>query len=362
MGIQTALANELERLIAYRPVTGYNEQMGLLFDYLEAELSELDLKIKRGEHKGYPYILAGTKSTAKSKVLLQAHVDVVPAEPSQFRLVNRDGKLYGRGSYDMLFATASYLILLRELHAKNNLQKLDLGIMLTSDEEIGGFEGVGELIKTYDCQVCFLPDAGSFTAACIKSKGVLQIEVTSIGVAGHSSRPDIYKSPILPLTEFISAFNREFPNDDTGAVTYAVTRISSGSASNQVPHAAKATLDIRYPVGEDATEIQEKVVKLAKRYNLSTEQIELAMPYEANADDPGFRAFADIYTEVTGAALKTQHNLGSSDARFFTEKSIPVIMIRPDGGDIHGEQEWVGAESLRKFYTVLKAYITKEAQ
>lgn len=357
----TDITNELERLTAFRAVTGDIFQTNLLFDYLETELIKLGLDVRRGAVKGYSNIVAGTKSTDKCKLLLQAHLDVVPAEPIQFRLIKDQDKLSGRGVYDMLFATAVYLVLLRELKQNDQLDQFDLGLMLTSDEEIGGFYGVGHLVKDYDCDVCFLPDAGSFKSACIKSKGVLMLEIESIGQAGHSSRPSQSKNPILPLAEFVIAVESKYPNADDNGVTCSVTQFQSGGASNQVPHAAKATLDIRFPAGENATEIQKHITQLATAYHLSVHQLELAMPFVADTDDPQFKSFSDCYKEVTGNELAREHNLGSSDARFFAEKGIPVIMIRPDGGDIHGEQEWVGAESLGKFYNVLKAYITKVA-
>src|SRR5579862_6285724 len=35
------------------------------------------------------------------KIILNAHLDVVPAAAEQFIPIEKDGKLYGRGAYDM---------------------------------------------------------------------------------------------------------------------------------------------------------------------------------------------------------------------------------------------------------------------
>jgi len=48
---------------------------------------------------------------------------------------------------------------------------------------------------------------------------------------------------------------------------------------------------------------------------------------------------------------------GSSDARFFLEKGIPAILIRPVGGNLHSEKEWIDIKSLEVFYEVLKEFI-----
>lgn len=178
MTIPTAITTELERLMAFRPVTGETARIGSLLDYVEGSFKAAGLKIERGVNGGHPYLMAGTKSTKSSEVLLQAHVDVVPASDDFFKLTSDGRKLFGRGTYDMLFATATYLVLIRELSERGDLNKYDLGIILTSDEEIGGMYGVGSLSRDYDCHVCVLPDAGTLTEAGVASKGVLQLVVT----------------------------------------------------------------------------------------------------------------------------------------------------------------------------------------
>ncbi len=54
-------------------------------------------------------------------------------------------------------------------------------------------------------------------------------------------------------------------------------------------------------------------------------------------------------------------SFGSSDARFFGEKNIPVIVIAPVGGEIHSDNEWIDLEDLGRFYNVLKQWIIKES-
>lgn len=85
------------------------------------------------------------------------NVDVVePNEPEQFQPQIKDGKLFGRGAYDMKFAVACYLNLLLELGSK--LSEYNFGIMLVSDEELGGFHGTGKLVEQgWPSEFCFLP-------------------------------------------------------------------------------------------------------------------------------------------------------------------------------------------------------------
>ena len=79
-------------------------------------------------------------------VLLMAHIDVVDAADPQFDPVIRDGKLFGRGAIDDKYAVALSLVLAKEhverLRQQGRTQKdLPFGVLITSDEEVGGHNG-----------------------------------------------------------------------------------------------------------------------------------------------------------------------------------------------------------------------------
>lgn len=346
--------------MAFRPVTGKTARIGSLLDYVEGSFKAAGLKIERGLNSGHPYLLAGTKSTKRSGVLLQAHVDVVPARDALFKLTESQGKLTGRGTYDMLFATAAYLVLIRELDESGDIDKLDLGIMLTSDEEIGGIYGVGPLSKDYDCDVCFLPDAGNLTEAGIASKGVLQLAVISTGIAGHSSRPANFQNPIVPLAAFVADLEELYANTDITQTTCAITRFNSGEADNQVPRTGRLTLDIRFSPTDDSAQIINQISDAASFHGLAIEIISDEAAFQTDPTHPKFLEFVDAYEKVIGRDLGLIIEPGSSDARFFALKDIPVIMVRPTGGDLHGDSEWVDKDSLAVFYGLLKTYVTAQ--
>ena len=121
--------------------------------------------------EGYSSWVMTTQSTSSPRIWLVAHLDVVPASTALFSPVVKDGRMYGRGVYDIKMAIACYLRLMRELpHA-------DIGMMITTDEEIGGMNGVHRLLEAgYRCDVALLPD-GRFNWNLEKeAKGVLQIQ------------------------------------------------------------------------------------------------------------------------------------------------------------------------------------------
>lgn len=89
--------------------------------------------------------------------------------------------MFGRGVYDMKMAAACYIRLFRELHKKDNLSNYNIGIMLVSDEEIGGSNGVGYLLNEGGVKgsIAFIPDGGFNWKIEEQAKGVLQLKLKS---------------------------------------------------------------------------------------------------------------------------------------------------------------------------------------
>jgi acetylornithine deacetylase/succinyl-diaminopimelate desuccinylase-like protein len=67
--------------------------------------------------------------------------------------------------------------------------------------------------------------------------------------------------------------------------------------------------------------------------------------------------FVELYKSHTGRPIEYIKAHGSSDARYFDDIGIPVIMFRPDGGNAHGDGEWLSYESWQKFHTILEHYV-----
>ena len=114
------------------------------FDYLEQQFSRHNLHVTRSSQNGHESIVATVKKTKQPTVFFAAHMDVVAASDKMFTLREDDTNYYGRGTYDMKLAIASYLVMLDRLH--DDLEHYDIGFMITGDEEVGGIDGAGRLL------------------------------------------------------------------------------------------------------------------------------------------------------------------------------------------------------------------------
>ena len=152
------LQHVLKQLVSIRSYSNDGTANARLLDLVEKELKPY-LMIRRFSSHGHPSLIATTRNTKKPKLLLAAHTDVVPGPDTLFRLRQKGNRLMGRGAVDMKFAIACYVSLVKEL--RKQMRGYDVGILLTSDEEIGGVDGGEEVLKKgYKTEFGFLAGSG----------------------------------------------------------------------------------------------------------------------------------------------------------------------------------------------------------
>ncbi|MDR3125452.1 MAG: M20/M25/M40 family metallo-hydrolase, partial [Candidatus Nomurabacteria bacterium] len=295
-----------------------------------------------------------------AKVLLQSHVDVVPASVSQF--VAKSQRCYGRGVYDMLFAAAAYLHLADELG--KCCKNYNIAIMLTGDEELGGMHGSKALLDLgYKSEICVLPDAGEGLGdLSVSSKGVFQTTVTITGRSHHASQPWDGDSAARKLAHFLVEAEKLYDNSDRAGATMTISRLQAGMADNQGPAVASAVLDIRYPSEHHPSDIKASFNSLLKKYNGRANDLMNSPAVQLDISQPPVQRFLEIYRRHVGRDISFSQACGSSDARFFSGCGIPVLMFRPDGGGLHSDNEWLSVRSFEKFYEIIKDFTLGQAK
>src|SRR3989338_4868296 len=153
------------------------------------ELTKKELKgfnISSYSKEGIPSLLISNseQKLKKFKIILNAHLDVVPAKENQFSPQEKDGKLYGRGAYDMKAAAAVEILVFKELAKKLNYP---IALQLVTDEEIGGNNGtkyqIGRGVK---CDFVIAGEPTNFGIST-KAKGIVWGKIKVKGVAAHGA-------------------------------------------------------------------------------------------------------------------------------------------------------------------------------
>jgi succinyl-diaminopimelate desuccinylase len=353
----------LRDLVEMRTVSGEYEENGAALDYIDNFLSERAMHVKRFEWNGYESLVATTQRTTTPKVMVVIHLDVVPAHDELFQLREKDGKYYGRGVFDMKFAIPPTLHLIDELDASDKLHKYDFGVMVTSDEEIGGYEGVVPLLEEgYIPDVAVVADGGDDWKMETFCKGLWLLPITAKGTSAHGSRPWEGESAIAKIIDVIHTIEALFPGKKQDDSTLTVSMIHGGTAMNQVADEATVNLDMRFGSVEDMEKLVPTIRKICKDRGLTMGEEIYSDPVVNSLKDPLIASFTRSIKKVTGRSPGEVISHAGADARHFAAKGVPCAIVRPPGGNLHGPDEWIGKKGFFQFKDILKDYIEREAR
>ncbi len=350
----------VKTLISFKTISSDQKENERALRWIKKEITPC-LSARIIKSAGYPSLIATTRKTKKPRVWLAAHNDVVPGSKNVFLPRVVAGKLYGRGAFDMKFAAACYIRLVKELG--HEAKKHDFGIMITSDEEIGGKNGTGYILKQgYGGNIAFLPDGCAPESIEEAAKGAWHLEVEAKGASAHGSRPWAGKNAIKILLHFLRDLESIIPDESCVCDgshyhdTLNIGKITGGEATNKVADSAAAHIDIRHVPETSKNDLWEKIKILAKAREIKIKEVVYAAPAKTDFAHKDVALFEKIYRNMEGRPLKRTVSHGSSDAHYFHKKGIPVILAQPKGGGHHAENEWVDLKNLERYYKVMKTW------
>ena len=355
-----------EALIACRSTRDRPEELTRVIDLAEAHFQgNKNVFVKRYERNGKPSLVVSTQDTKTPDVLLMGHLDVVPAGDEMFTAVRTDdGKFIGRGACDMKTEDAILLELMRDLSQIEHPPSLAL--MLTTDEEIGGYDGAKYLIEEegYRPKLAMVPDGGEVIHEFVCwNKGIIHFRLQAEGKPAHASTPWVGENAIEKLIEGIQAILKLFPvttDPDRWYTSINVGTIRGGKALNAVPHEAVAEIDLRYPEKENPNELIERMRGVLPQ-GVTLEILLKERASETSPTHPAVQTYQELVREHTKHEPLLSKSPSGHDGRFLTEWGIPVIVSRPTSGDQHTAQEWMEIASIEPFYQLCRAFILRVA-
>jgi acetylornithine deacetylase/succinyl-diaminopimelate desuccinylase-like protein len=342
-------------------------------------------------------LVARLRGTGRRRpIVLLAHIDVVEARREDwsvdpFRLLEKDGYFYGRGTSDIKDGAAILVAALIRLREEHLTPDRDLVLALTTGEESDlDYNGVDWLLKDHrdlvDGAFCLNMDSGDPQAvkgerllrpvqASEKVYMTLRLEATSPG--GHSSIPEkdnaIYR--LSAALDRVAAF--EFPvrlNDvtrayfrglarvadppapvadlqaitltppDAGAAgrlstnpyfnaqmrtTCVATMLEAGHAENALPQRARATVNCRLLPDEDPAEVEAAIRRLAAGSRVEVSVTTPAMPSPASPLSPEVMDAVERTTAGLwpGVPVVPIMETGGTDGRYFRSAGIPTYGV-----------------------------------
>lgn len=216
-------------------------------DFLERYLEERGYVVSRSGNN--IWLMSPGFDVARPTVLLNSHIDTVKPVAGWIRdpfiPVVENGCLYGLGSNDAGASVVSLLYAFMHLSAQP--QSYNLIYAATAEEEVSGKNGIESLLKELPKIDFAIVGEPTEMHAAVAEKGLMVLDCTAYGKAGHAARNEgenaIYKA--LTDIQWFQNFAFEKVSDLLGPVKMSVTVVNAGTQHNVVPDKCSFVVDVR---------------------------------------------------------------------------------------------------------------------
>ena len=375
---------------------------------LEAEIYHA----KPSDGKPRPNLIIQLNADARQTLFIAAHYDVVPAgdgwKHPPFKLTVEGGRAYGRGAADDKGGIFSALSAMETLKKKGS-SKVNIKLLVTCDEEIGGEEGLGFMMRAkkkghflVDGDAAILVDSGP--RVYIGSSGVIGGKISARGslsellslihkIIDYSKQRERVISKLVSSSAGRRIWGRlsvTMLDLRAGAVEYAKAGVKSNIIPGECriklrgkeeriilgkqghagyPHLAENAITKSLPLLEKAAGIsneegtcefvfdlrtvpEEDLNSAIERFKIYVRKLNPKAKVGINETSDGY--VMDEKHPLVGmlkGALNDKRaygELGGTDARFFCRRGIPSICFGPisDDSNIHGKDEFVRIKDL----------------
>jgi succinyl-diaminopimelate desuccinylase len=345
-------------------------------EFLEELFSSFNTKIYE-KVEGKPSLVVEVKS-GEPEIMLTSHLDTVPAPDELLNPVMADGRLYGRGACDakgcvaaMVVAAFEYLKRIEELNSENPGLKL----AFTSDEEVGGVNGLGHVFRHEQSDFVIIGEPLGMGYVGALQACVVSADLTVKGESGHTATKDAKEGAIYRAAEYIISKVEEFSklkgsyseikekfsrigyDFEIRGVSQAVfnpSGISGGTKRNVVADSCRIEADIRFapwiPREEIRRVLRDEGVEI--KVNGVLEPYGVFMDEVKEDDDLKLlNAIKRVY-EGRGVSAVAVFSLGVGDTRHVRKYGIPAVYLGPGGGELHGKNEYVNLDELKDFPSI----------
>jgi acetylornithine deacetylase len=302
-------------------------------------------------------------------VCLHGHTDVVPVdgqpwESDPFRLIERDGLLFGRGTCDMKGWLACSLAAVPGFLARR--LRTPIHLALSYDEEVGclGAPGMIETFgKTVPTPRIAIVGEPSLMAPVTAHKGVLALETHITGRDAHSSLLHLGVSAATAAAEMAVELHRiarewmELPGP-TGmhpsGPTINVGQLRAGVARNVIAREAQVVWEIRFRASDNPDDLlADALARVQLRLRRGFEEAFGVLRVDTReiaripAFDAGLDGMAELLARRLGADGHARGVPYGAEAGQYAAAGVPTVICGP--GNIeqaHQPNEFIAKSQL----------------
>jgi acetylornithine deacetylase len=365
-----ALAADLVRIDSSNPTLapdGAGETK--IADYCTAWLSARGFTASWLESRpARPSVVATGSGTGGGRsIMLNGHLDTVsltsydgdPLDP-----IIENGRLHGRGSYDMKAGIAALMIAAARVH--RHPHRGDIVLALVADEEDAS-TGTEEVLAHTRADAAIVAEpTGLDLITC--HKGFVWADVTLTGVAAHGSRPDLGIDAIVKAGAFLTGLDRLATDLGTrpghpvlGAGSVHAGLVSGGQETSSYPDRCRISVERRTVPGECTATLVTELRAILDPIVAGQPDLDYTIapglerkPLDGDPTQGVTPALATAVAAVAGRPARHRGEAFWTDAALLSDAGIPAVLFGVDGGGAHAAAEWVDLDSLYVATSVLE--------
>jgi acetylornithine deacetylase len=271
-----------------------------------------------------------------------------PLEP-----VLANGRLHGRGSYDMKAGLAA--IMLAGADAARAGLAGDVIVTAVCDEEVASI-GTARVAERYRADAAIVSEPTELRLA-LAHKGFVGFEIEAKGRAAHGSRPDLGVDAIARMGHVlvgIEELDRRLRAEPThpllGSGSLHASVIEGGQEFSSYPERCLLKGERRTIPGESDAQVEGELRELLGEVDGEVRVVVTREPFETAADAPIAELVARHADgpEVVGVPFW-------ADSALLSSAGIPTVVFGPAGEGAHAVEEWVDLASAERCAEIYSA-------
>lgn len=343
-------------------------------DHCAGWLTEHGFTAHRLERRpGRPSVVGVARGTGGGRsVLLNGHLDTVGLagyDGDPLTPLVRDGRLYGRGAYDMKSGLAAMLVAAAQAVAAGPLRG-DVLVACVADEEFGS-SGTEEVLESFTADAAIVTEPSGLEVT-LAHKGFAWFDVVVEGRAAHGSRPELGVDAIIKAGHFLVAlesWGRRLAaapgHPRLGHGTVHASLIRGGEEASTYPAECRVTVERRTVPGETAADVAAQLTAILDELAAGVPDFRYRLepglhrePFEADPQSPVVATLVRHATAALGRPPTVRAEPFWTDCALLAAAGIPCLLFGVDGEGAHAATEWVDLASLRALTAVLRDTVT----
>ncbi|MFC1677344.1 M20 family metallopeptidase [Planctomycetota bacterium] len=308
-------------------------------------------------------------SGQKPALVFVTHLDVVPSgagkwQTPPFEAIEKDGKIFGRGSGDMKGGIVAIITAIEEIVKSKVKLQGDIIFSGTAGEETDSC-GIKRFVKVSSGQLpelagIVIPEPTDFEIVTAH-RGMLWLEITTKGKTAHGSMPRLGINAIDSMMAVLGRLEAYKKQKLPAGCSMSINTIAGGKAVNVIPDNCTVAIDLRTEAGkagdcfiDDLKNIFAELNERDSKFKAEVSVIRNVGALETDNDCDFVKTFCKA-VEIT----ETRSVGFCTDGPFLADLA-PVIIFGPGRPDLaHKPDEYIDLADVKEAAQYYKEIIFK---